>query len=331
MAVLKSAPGQINPLYRDLLAGLHDSPRRIPSKYFYDDAGTKLFERITELDDYYPTRCEQEILRSQSRDILIAAGSPRRLNIIELGAGDGRKTRFLLEEARLNADQVVYRPVDISKQALDDLAEAFSATNPDIVVKPAIMDLDLEMAQLPIANDSCNLVLYLGSSIGNLLPTQQAQFLSSLRAHLKGGDFLVTGFDLKKDAAILRRAYDDRRGVTREFNMNLLRRLNRELGSDFRLERFTHQAAYNPATGGMESWLVSKEDQTVHVPELNFEMRLDAFEGLHVETSWKFSPREIRTLARASGFARVASFFDHHAWFVDELWEVPGSATNVRS
>lgn len=324
MAVLKHSARPINEKFEDLLAGLHERPRRIPTKYFYDDEGTRLFERITELEDYYPTRCEQEILRCQSRDILIAAGSPRRLNIIELGAGDGHKTLGLLDEARLNAEDVVYRPVDISQQALRDLVARLSTEGNDIRIEPAVLDLEHDLSRLPIADDRRNLVLYLGSSIGNFLPHGQRHFLSEVRGLLRSGDLLLTGFDLKKDASILRRAYDDRGGVTRRFNMNLLHRLNREVGSDFREDRFSHQATYNPATGAMESWLISREDQSVHIPELDFEMRLDAFEAIHVETSWKFSPREIRDLARVCGFSRVASFFDHRGWFVDELWVTAG-------
>jgi dimethylhistidine N-methyltransferase len=319
MAVLKSAPRPLNQ-YDDLLEGLNRHPRHIPSKYFYDSRGSRLFEKITELNDYYPTRCESEILKRSSRDILAACGERHELNIVELGAGDGRKTAFLLREAQSTLENLVYRPVDISAEALEDLVSRFTRSCAGVTIEPCVLDLEVDLQRLPLAKDKRNLILYLGSSVGNYTPEEQRAILRRLRAVMYPGDVLLVGFDLKKDAQVMLRAYDDSEGVTREFNFNLLRRLNRELGADFDETRFRHMAAYNPGTGAMESWLVSLEDQKVHMPSLDFEMRLGAFEAVHVETSWKFSPREIRDLAFAAGFTRLGSFSDHRSYFVDELW-----------
>jgi L-histidine N-alpha-methyltransferase len=306
--------------YVDLIQSLSEHPRRIPSKYFYDDEGSRLFEKITELTEYYPTACENEILARQSFDILVACGMPARLNVVELGAGDGRKTCHFLKAAVHEGTEIIYRPVDISAQALEDLQARMQESCPGVRIEPCRLDMEHDFRKLPIEAHDRNLVLYLGSSLGNFTPPEQISFFTKLKALLQPGDFLLTGFDLKKDSELLMRAYDDSQGTTREFNMNLLRRLNRELQADFRENRFKHMAAYNPGTGSMESWLISMEEQTVHIEGLGMEIHFDAFEGIHTETSWKFSPREIRQLARRTGFKRVASFFDHQAWFTDELW-----------
>lgn len=307
-------------LMQDLADGLDSHPRKIPSKYFYDDEGSKLFSHITELKEYYPTRCEQEILREQSEALLNAMPEREPLTIVELGAGDGRKVGPLLAAAQRRFRQVIYRPVDISEQALKDVSERLHSRSPGLLVQPCLLDIQNHLAHLPLEMEGVNLILFLGSSIGNFNPAEQRRFLCELRAIMRPGDHSCIGFDLKKDPRILQRAYDDSEGVTREFNLNLLRRFNRELGADFNEQQFEHIAAYNPATGAMESWLVSRTEQTVSLPKLERTLHLDAFEGIQVETSWKFSRREIALLAAGTGFRPVRSFADQSGWFVDELW-----------
>ncbi|MBX3022113.1 MAG: L-histidine N(alpha)-methyltransferase [Bdellovibrionales bacterium] len=307
----------------DLMQALDERPRRIPSKYFYDDRGSRLFERITDLEEYYPTACESEILHRHARDILTDCGVPKYLNLVELGAGDGRKTLHLLKAARDKGVAVNYRPVDISAQALDDLQARLHESLPDLRIEPAVMDIEREFEKLPIDPKERNLVLYLGSSLGNFTPDEQRVFLDSLCEKLHSGDRLLLGLDLKKDPAVLQKAYDDSKGVTRAFNMNLLERLNREVHADFNPNRFKHVAVYNPSTGAMESWLLSLEEQSVHLRNLNMSLHLDAFEAIHTETSWKFSPRDIKALAHTTGFTRLASFTDYRGYFCDELWTCP--------
>lgn len=322
MAILGNQIGEDSPRsYDDLLKGFSSHPKRIPSKYFYDDHGSRIFARITELEDYYPTRCEDEILSHQAKMILELCEAGRPINIVELGAGDGRKTTHLLRAAVKSQRHVTYRPVDISLQALKDLTSRLNETVPDMKIDPRQIDLENDMENLPLEEDACNLVLYLGSSIGNYDNSEQRDFLLQLREVLNPGDYALIGFDLKKDPRVLRRAYDDREGVTREFNMNLLRRLNREFEADFEEKHFKHLASYNPGTGSMESWLISQKEQTVHLRALGAQLTLEAFEGIHVETSWKFSRQEIRSLAIGTGFKQLRSFYDDHHWFVDELWE----------
>lgn len=323
MAVLRNPLSEITSRkHEDLLNGLSSYPKRIPSKYFYDDRGSRIFSRITELAEYYPTRCEDEILMQQSKTILELCPADKPLNVIELGAGDGRKTCHILEAGRMNGRQITYRPVDISAQALKDLTERIHHAVPGMTVDAYQIDMEKSMPRLPVRKGECNLVLYLGSSIGNYDEGEQKEFLDQLRHVLNPGDFALIGFDLKKDPKVLRPAYDDAEGVTREFNMNLLRRLNREFEATFDEKNFRHLASYNPGTGAMESWLISQKEQTVALKALGVQIILEAYEGIHVETSWKFSRREIRSLAMISGFRQLRSFYDEHHWFVDELWEV---------
>jgi L-histidine N-alpha-methyltransferase len=306
----------------DLTEALEAKPRRIPSKYFYDDRGSRIFAHITELESYYPARCEQEILQKYSQKLLRALHVSRKLNIIELGAGDGRKIGPLLQAARARFKHCTYRPVDISSQALHDAQLRLAPQVPGLTITPCRLDMEKNLRHLPLDRSAQNLVLFLGSTIGNFTPEDQLAFLRQLRQVMFDGDFLCVGFDLKKDPHILQQAYDDPEGVTREFNMNLLRRLNRELDADFDEGAFAHLASYNPSTGAMESWLVSQREQTVNLLKLHREIHLDAFEGIQVETSWKFSPSEIRALGKAAGFQSSREFFDKNRWFVDALWTV---------
>jgi len=306
----------------ELAQALESKPRRIPSKFFYDANGTRLFSHITELASYYPTRCEQEILDEQSQRLMVMLPPGDKINIVELGAGDGRKIGSLLESARGKYNDVTYRPVDISLQALQDLEARLKTRIPGLTVEPSLIDIENDWHAIPFDRNSLNLVLFLGSSIGNFMPPEQQMFLSRIRSVMGPHDYLCIGFDLKKDPHILQQAYDDPEGVTREFNMNLLRRFNREFDADFDEHAFEHIAAYNPATGSMESWLVSQREQTVHLPKLKRQLHLDAYEGIQVETSWKFSRREIEELARSSGFEPVSSLYDRSGWFVDDLWTV---------
>lgn len=306
--------------HEDLVAALAESPRRIPSKYFYDDEGSRLFVRITEQPEYYLTRCEDSILRTRGAEIVKAMGVQDSLCVVELGAGDAHKTVHLLEAAREVVTDLRYRPVDISAEALRTSVERLQTRLEGLKVDPYEVDLGKSLRDLPLDPDRPNLVLFLGSSVGNFDPEGQAGFLKDLARHLKRGDFLLAGFDLKKDPDLLRVAYDDARGVTREFNMNLLRRLNREFGADFDVENFRHAGVYNPVTGAMESWLVSLVEQTVRIGAADLTFRLRAYEGIHVETSWKFSLAEIEDLRRQAGFGFVSRYLDANSWFVDELW-----------
>ena len=304
----------------DLRLGLESIPKRIPSKYFYDDEGTRLFSRIMDEPEYYLTRCEEEIFQVQGELILSSLGELEQLNIVELGAGDGRKTQHLLRAAQKRIPRLTYRPVDISSEALRGLEATLTQAVPGLSILPTELDLEVGWAELPVQRKESNLILYCGSTIGNMVPHEQRQFLRRLRSRLHPGDYVLIGFDLKKNHRIMQSAYDDTAGVTRTFNLNLLRRFNREFGANFTESNFRHLASYNPHTGAMESWLISQCDQTVDIPKLSVTLRLQAFEGIQLETSWKFTLSEVSSLALLSGFEPLEHFFDHRKWFVDDLW-----------
>lgn len=306
--------------HEDLVLGLGSNPKSIPSKYFYDDRGSEIFSRIMDLPEYYPSRCEKEILNEQADAILDALGPLPSLRITELGAGDGRKVLPLLRRARERVKDLVYCPIDISESALRSLTEFLRAGVPGLRIEPRRLDLETAWADLPVARDRSNLILYLGSTLGNFEPQGQRDFMRRLRSRLRPGDHALIGFDLKKNHRLLQKAYDDEAGVTREFNMNLLRRINRELHADFDESAFDHLASYNPFSGSMESWLVSRKEQTVNLAKAGLRIQLRAHEGIHVETSWKFSIAEISSLALLSGFESVRRFYDQRRWFADDLW-----------
>lgn len=322
---MPSARGGGEPL-SDLRLGLTSIPKRVPAKYFYDSQGSEIFSRIMEAPEYYLARVENHILRVHSAEILSAIerreSSIQGLNIVELGAGDGRKTVHLLRAANALSTYVVYSPIDISPAALHALENGLRSEFSDLRIAPRVLDLEIEMgrASLGLSNSMTNLVLYLGSSIGNFTLEEQVRFLGALRAVLTPKDFLLIGFDLKKDPNVLISAYDDSQGWTRRFNFNLLIRLNREFGGDFPLDGFHHHASYNPRTGAMESWLIARRDLVVNIRALELCLAFEAYEGMHVETSWKFSLKEIDRLREQAGFCLVTRRMDERAQFCVDLW-----------
>jgi L-histidine Nalpha-methyltransferase len=308
---------------RDLLAGLLRRPRRIPSMYFYDEIGSRLFQQITECDEYYLTRCEHEILqRSAAALAALLGGGPFRL--VELGAGDGRKTKVLLGDFARRGLRFEYMPVDICEDTLVELTGSLgeSSAASAFRVRGIVAEYFDALSVLDERDKPRDVVLFLGSNIGNFEPAEAVRFLRGVRAALAGGDYLLIGFDLRKDQATIERAYNDGRGITRAFNLNLLDRINRELGGDFRREAFEHVAPYNVELHRMESWLISRRDQQVRVDALGRTFSFRRGEGIHVESSYKFSEAGIHHLASAAGFTVEHQFFDHRRWFVDSLWRV---------
>jgi L-histidine Nalpha-methyltransferase len=304
----------------DVLAGLARSARALPSVWFYDAWGSRLFQRIMRLPGYYPTRVETEILERHAGAIL-ASLTRGPSAVVDLGAGDGAKTRLLLQAALAQAGDVAYAPVDVSAAALASASGRMRAAWPGLEVRPVHGDYVAGLAQ---AARSCApaplLALLLGSNIGNLELPAAVSLLRSLRRALRPGDHLLIGFDLLKDEAVLRAAYDDPEGVTAAFNLNLLARVNRELGGDFELGSFRHEATFDPGRPAMESWLVSRRSQVVTVAGRRF--HLGAGERLHTEISWKYTAPQITALAREAGFEEVARFHDERRWFQDALWRV---------
>jgi dimethylhistidine N-methyltransferase len=305
----------------DVAAGLSARPKRIPSCHFYDERGSELFRRITELDEYYLTGCEREILRRHGETIgRRMPDGPFRL--VELGAGDGSKTEILLDRFARLGSALRYTPVDICPEIIDQLVGRMRQRFNSLPIEPLVGDYFDALDRLRSDDDVPSLCLFLGSSIGNFRPRQAARFLRRVSRALRPGDLLLVGFDLKKDAAVLRRAYDDSLGVTREFNFNLLDRINRELDADFDRARFDHHCHYNAAQGRMESWLLSTQAQRVNVGALGRRFSFAAWEGIHLECSYKYDMEQIADYAAAAGFSVVDHYFDARRYFVDTLWRV---------
>lgn len=303
-------------LVREVRRGLLRRPRSLPPWMFYDARGSQIFERITELPEYYPTRTERSILASHC-DAIIAAACPdtsEAVRLVELGAGTASKTTILLDAAlRLQGD-VLYAPVDVSSDALDVACEAIATSLPEVCMSPIVANYVTNPPQLE-SFDGRTLGLYIGSSIGNFTPQEARTILRNLRGELQPGDALLLGVDMVKDESTLVAAYDDRARVTAEFNLNMLHRLNRELGADFDLARFRHRAIWNPAESRIEMHLESTRGQYVCIPAANLDIYFAKGECIHTENSYKFTEVSIGMLLRDAGFEAEQAWTDKRGWY----------------
>ena len=306
----------------DVEQGLSNYPKRLPSKYFYDAIGDQLFQDIMAMPEYYLTNCEFEIFSEQKANILEAIGD-QPFELIELGAGDGTKTKILLEHFLAEQRDFTYRPIDISGNVLEQLMTACAQTFPQLEVAAVEGDYIEALCQIQEEdNPRRKVVLFLGGNIGNFpLPAAKA-FLQELAQCLDEGDLLLTGFDLKKDPNIIQAAYDDPAGITAAFNLNLLHRINKELGGHFDLDTFFHWETYNPLNGEARSYIVSREEQTVKIDQLHLNVHFEAWEVIAVEVSAKYGERDIAELAQEVGFEIKANFTDQRRYFMDSLWEL---------
>ncbi len=306
---------------RDVVAGLERIPRSIPSKYFYDARGSRLFQLITEQPEYYLTRCEAEILEMRGAEIARRICGPE-FRLIELGAGDGRKTVTLLRKLVEDRCDFEFVPIDICPGSLRELATRAVAAVPQMAgrIRGLAGEYLEGLGRLGGDRSLRNVVLLLGSNIGNFSPSAATRFLSDVRQSLSQGDMLLVGFDLKKSIPLIRQAYNDARGVTREFNFNLLDRINRELGGDFQRGNFLHYAPYNANASCMESWLVSRTRQIVVLSSVKRQFEFDPWDAIQVERSYKYSIPEIESLALEAGFQIVEHYFDRRRYFADSLW-----------
>ena len=293
----------------DVLAGLSAMPKRLPPKYFYDGAGSQLFERITELPEYYPTRCELRILRDHARDIakLIPAGAA----LVEFGSGSSRKARILLRAAPVLA---AYVPVDICGEMVEQEAAELRPDFPGLKVLPVCADITHPFA-LPAEAKAApvRVGFFPGSTIGNFEPHEAAAFLRNAGRILGAGATLIIGADLIKPVEVLNAAYNDAAGVTAKFNLNLLKRINRELGGDFKLDTFEHRAFYNRERHRIEMHLASLKRQKVKVAGETVDFR--AGETIHTENSYKYSIASLGALARGVGWQPAAVWTDERDYF----------------
>lgn len=313
---------QQNTFAEDVRRGLSASPKFLSSKYFYDDEGSRLFQEIMKLPEYYLTRAETEIFSEQTRAIYEAfAENGQAFDLIELGAGDGTKTSLLVDYFLKQKTDFKYVPIDISAEALNFLSEKFNASFPDLVIQPEQGDYFRTLETFKTKTDRRKIILFLGSNIGNFSHSQAQDFFRSLRAVMNRHDALFVGFDLQKDPRTILRAYDDANNVTADFNLNLLKRINRELGADFDVEEFSHYAGYHPIEGAARSFLMSRRAQTVFVESLNKTFDFAAWEPIFMEISQKYNLAMIEELAQAADFSVVRNFFDRKNYYTDSLWK----------
>ncbi|UPL47825.1 L-histidine N(alpha)-methyltransferase [Hymenobacter sublimis] len=316
-----SAPTPASALQQHVRAGLSRPFKALSSMYFYDDEGSRLFQQIMALPEYYPTRTEFTLL-TQHQAAIGAALRPQEPTepffLLELGAGDGLKTKILLRHLLETGAQFTYVPVDISEAALAGLAASLRAELPTLHVEPVVADY-ADALRLMASRPGRKAVLFLGSNIGNFLPEDRHRFLQNLALPLTPDDRLLVGFDLQKNPRLIRAAYDDSQGVTARFNLNLLRRLNRELGADFDLAQWQHYTDYDPLSGAVRSFLVSSRAQTVQFATLNWAVDFAAWEMIHTENSYKFTRSGIAATAEAAGFTVQEFFTDAQDYFADVI------------
>ncbi len=307
----------LTPFAEDILSGLHAENKSLPSKYFYDAKGDELFQRIMHLDEYYLTRKELEIFETQKSKILNSMYDGEPFRIIELGAGDGLKTKILLKYFLEEDVDFTYTPVDISGNVLEILEDDLREELPNLKIEPYVGDYFDALSEIAESPEK-DVVFFLGSNVGNFSETEAVGFLTKLQQFLNKGDLLFMGVDLKKDPSIILSAYNDKEGVTREFNLNLLDRINNELGANFNRDQFLHYPYYNPHTGECRSYLISKIDQQVYIDDETIHFR--AWEAIFMEISKKYDHPQLMKLASSSGFSPITKFMDENAWFADVLW-----------
>jgi L-histidine Nalpha-methyltransferase len=285
-------------LRADARAGLSATPKFLPPKWFYDARGSELFEQITRLPEYFPTRIERRILADRSDEI---AGVTRAQTLVELGSGSSEKTRLLLDALRREGSLRVFAPLDVSETALAEAATAIDTDYPGLRVRGVVGDFTRHLKLLPA--EGIRLVAFLGGTIGNLLPADRTRFLAQLRDSLEPREWLLLGAGLVTDPAVLVPAYDDAAGVTAEFNRNVLHVLNRELGADFDAAAFEHVAVWDAEQEWIEMRLRAMRAMTVHLPSIGLAVEFAAGEELRTEVSAKFRREGLARELRASGFA----------------------------
>jgi dimethylhistidine N-methyltransferase len=292
----------------DVAAGMSSAPKRLPSKYHYDEVGSALFDAITRLPEYYLTRAETEILSEWGWQMVRLLNAP--VDFLELGSGSALKTRLLIGEALRVQDQLLYSPIDISTEAVCASSMALVESYPALRVRAYAGDYFDVLESHAVRSDRKMLAMLMGSNIGNYEPDEAQLLLALLGSALRPGDGLLIGTDLKKDRATLERAYDDPIGVTAAFNRNVLARINRDLDADFHPEKFHHIAHYDERRGSVDSFLEAQERMNVRVTGANLRIAVDAGERIHTESSYKFADEEVVQLAGAAGFRAASVWHD---------------------
>lgn len=305
----------------EILNGLNEEPKHLLSKYFYDKKGDELFQQIMNMPEYYLTDCELEIFTRKKNEIAKAIRAfDEPFDLVELGAGDATKSSYLLEYlVEQNAD-FTYMPIDISANIISILEENLTSKIPELKMTGLNGEYFEMLDKANEISSRRKVILFLGGNIGNMEIEEAYEFCNALKSKLNPNDILLIGFDLKKNPHTILAAYNDKAGITSSFNLNLLTRINEELEADFNIDQFSHYQTYDPLSGACRSYLISLEDQKVHIDDQ--EISFKANEAVYMEISQKYSEKEIDIMARKTGFKPLKQISDTRGWFVDAIWKV---------
>ena len=312
-----------NTFEKEVYEGLTAFPKRLSSKWFYDKKGDKLFQKIMELPEYYLTSCEYNIIEKHKQEIAKLFDEPQGFDLVELGAGDGKKTKILLEKFYEENLEFTYRPIDISASVLEELEESIQEKWPQLDIQTEqgmYFDVLKKLGNRDTARKM--VIMVLGSNIGNLTHPQAIDFLVNIRKSMQPEDLLFMGLDQKKDPQQILNAYNDTQGITADFNKNILRRINAELDSNFNTEAFKHWPVYDPETGTAKSFLVSTTQQKVTLKKLNIEVNFAPWESIHTEISQKYDDDVVQWLAQEAGLEITAQFSDTQKQFTDYAFKL---------
>jgi len=304
------------PFKKEVFEGLSAFPKYLSSKYFYDKKGDKLFQDIMAMPEYYLTGCEFQILSSHTETIgELFRDRENGLDLIELGAGDGKKTKVLLKYMADHNFNFVYKPIDISENAVEMLSENLATEMPALTVDAEVGEYFEVLERLKGFNKRKKVIMVLGSNIGNLKHPKAIEFLTKLKDAMLPDDLLFMGFDQKKNPQTILDAYNDEAGITAAFNKNILTRINRELGGNFDVDKFKHWEAYNPETGTAKSFLVATEAMQVSIEKLGLTVNFEQWETVHTEISQKYDDKIVQWLAEQSGLEIETSFTDEKGYY----------------
>lgn len=303
----------------DVFRGLGSIPKRLQSKYFYDETGDALFQQIMEMPEYYLTRCELDIFQNRTLDLAdVITKQGTAFDLIELGAGDATKSSYLLQHLVGQKADFTYMPIDISGHILEVLDEKIKASMPNLEVVCLEGEYFTMLKKATDISPRRKVVMFLGGNIGNMEKEEALGFCSELRCYLNKGDIVLIGFDLKKHPQTILNAYSDKAGITAAFNLNLLSRMNSELDANFNVDQFEHYQNYDPLSGACRSYVISLSQQLVQIGDAH--IHFDKNEAIYMEVSQKFSADDIQKLSHQSGFSIIEEVGDSKHWFTDSLW-----------
>lgn len=315
----QASKSKTDTFYADVIKGLRSTPKRLQSKYFYDAAGDKIFQELMECPEYYPTKCELDIFANKTTELAkTIIGESDAFDLIELGAGDATKSSYLLKYLQQEKVNFTYLPIDISANTINYLTVKLPLAIPGLKMQGLNGEYFEMLKKAASISKRRKVVLFMGSNIGNMPVNEATAFCAELRKHLSPGDMALIGFDLKKSPKTILNAYSDSKGITKRFNLNLLERINRELGADFNISQFDHYATYDPETGACKSYLISLQDQLVHIGKETIRFIKDEY--IYMEISQKFMVMQTDQMAANTGFKPVDRLFDSKKWFIDAIW-----------